>query len=488
MRGARVRAIRYIGAVGAVVAVAAAALVAGPASAEPNPGLPGAGGRDISSETTITQLLNIGSVLGGMNPAVDPAVTPYPAVPGVAVEATTTAQAVLRDAYDPTGPIQGLAYCIDLVTDTTVGVNYKLGTWTEANVPNLTYVDYILTNYFPNVPTAPAGTAVQKVAAVQAAIWYFTDRFILSDTDPVRAAAAAIVADAQANASGDAPPLATLTITPNTAQVPTTGDFVGPFTVGGTAASGTLEALGVEVFLDAAGTMPLADGDVVPNGSQLWIKYTETTSPQGFRLTTIQSVVQGNVFLYDGSNPGRTTAQKLILAQQADLPIRAGVRATPYPAGSLQVTKSISGAGAGLQGEIVVVASCTVDEETTDYTTTLPAGTGAGTHAMPVISPIPAGAVCTITESDAGVNDRVELTASTIEPATVTIEELTTATVAVSDEYRVAPTPTPTPTPTHSGGALAESGPATAGWLTLAGGTALLLGAALWLLRRRATS
>ncbi|MCM3655834.1 thioester domain-containing protein [Agromyces mediolanus] len=482
-RGSRLAAV----VIAAVLAASGGVLLAGPANAEPNPGTPVDGGLgDIATETRISQLLNVGSVSGGQNPAVDPAATPYPAVPGVPVAATTTAQAVLKDIHDPTGPIQGLAYCIDLESDTTVGVNYKLGPWTEASVPNLVYVNYILTNYFPNVPSVPAGTIVQKVAAVQSAIWYFTDHFILADTDPVRAATAAIILDAQTNAGGGAPPLPTLTLTPNSAQVPTTGDLVGPFTVGGTAATATLQALGVEVFADAAGTQPLADGDTVALGAQLWMRYLSTTTPQGFRLTSIQSVVQGNVFLYDGSNAGRTTAQKLILAQATDLPIRAGVTATPYAAGSLQITKIITGETAGLQGPLEVTASCSDGETITEYTTTLPAGTGAGSHPMPVISPIPAGAVCTITETADGVNEQVVLVSSTIEPSDVTIIEQETAQVEVTDEYGPAPTPTPTPTPTKtpSAGALPATGASGGLGLGLLAGVLLLAGAGIAVQRR----
>ncbi|MFJ3490661.1 thioester domain-containing protein [Leifsonia aquatica] len=428
------RLVALMGTIGVTVAALSLTLVV-PAGAVPNPGDPiGSGPGDIATETTIGQLLNIGSVNGGQNPAVE-ATTPYPGAPGVPVSNQTTAQAVLRDITDQVGPIQGLAYCIDLNTDTTVGVNYRLGPWTDANVPNLTYVNYILTHYFPNVPSAPAGTAIQKVEAVQAAIWYFTDHFVLAASDPVRAATEAIVLDAQNNAGGIAPPLPTLTISPSTAQVPTTGDIVGPFTVGGTAPSGTLQALGVQVFADAAGTQPLADGATVAQGSQLWMKYLSTTTPQGFRLTAIQSVVQGNVFLYDGSNAGRSAAQKLILAQPTDLPIRAGVTATPYDASSIQITKAISGAGAGLQGDITITATCTDGTATNVYTTTLAAGAGAGSHAMPVISPIPVEWTCTLVETGTGANASVVLTSSSITPDTVAIDSPDPIQVAAADEY-----------------------------------------------------
>ena len=61
----------------------------------------------------------------------------------------------------------GCTYCIDLATETEIGVHYELGDWTSANVPNLDYVTYILNQYYPVVPGAPAlSTDAEKVAAV----------------------------------------------------------------------------------------------------------------------------------------------------------------------------------------------------------------------------------------------------------------------------------------------------------------------------------
>jgi hypothetical protein len=41
-------------------------------------------------------------------------------------------------------------YCIDIRTDTYIGNGYVLGTWDEANVPNVGYVARILDEYYPN--------------------------------------------------------------------------------------------------------------------------------------------------------------------------------------------------------------------------------------------------------------------------------------------------------------------------------------------------
>ena len=86
-------------------------------------------------------------------------------------------------------------YCIDIRTNTYARIGYVLGTWDAATVPNVGYVARILNEYYPNNPAEPAGLTDlnQKAAAVQAAIWYFTDRYVLNTSDPLHNAVAAIV-------------------------------------------------------------------------------------------------------------------------------------------------------------------------------------------------------------------------------------------------------------------------------------------------------
>ena len=61
-----------------------------------------------------------------------------------------------------------------------------LGTWDAANVPNVDYVARLLNEYYPNTDEPAALTDLnQKAAAVQAAIWFFTDRYVLNTSDPL---------------------------------------------------------------------------------------------------------------------------------------------------------------------------------------------------------------------------------------------------------------------------------------------------------------
>ena len=85
-------------------------------------------------------------------------------------------------------------YCIDINTDTYGGIGYVLGTWDAGGVPNVGYVARLLNEYYPNTDEPAALTDLnQKAAAVQAAIWFFSDRYVLSTSDPLRNAVVAIV-------------------------------------------------------------------------------------------------------------------------------------------------------------------------------------------------------------------------------------------------------------------------------------------------------
>ena len=71
-----------------------------------------------------------------------------------------------------------------------------LGTWNAANVPNVGHVAQLLNKYYPNTTEPAALTDLnQRAAAVQAAIWFFSDRYVLNTDDPLHAAVVAIVND-----------------------------------------------------------------------------------------------------------------------------------------------------------------------------------------------------------------------------------------------------------------------------------------------------
>ena len=165
-----------------VAAVAMAVVfVAGPASAVVIPP-PGPARSGSNTEMVMAGTGPGGGVNGFIGPpgsVSDPSV-PYPAAPpaGFTSHPEGFAGIILgQPTSPPNSPLLQL-YCIDIRTSTWGGIGYVLGSWDASNVPNVGFVAYLLNNYFPNVPTAPAGLADdnQRAAAVQAAIWYFSDK------------------------------------------------------------------------------------------------------------------------------------------------------------------------------------------------------------------------------------------------------------------------------------------------------------------------
>ena len=71
-------------------------------------------------------------------------------------------------------------YCIDIDTDTWGGIGYALGSWDASNVQNVGYVARILNEYYPNTNQPVLANDNETAAAVQAAIWFFSDRYVLN--------------------------------------------------------------------------------------------------------------------------------------------------------------------------------------------------------------------------------------------------------------------------------------------------------------------
>jgi hypothetical protein len=395
----------------------------GIAAAEPVPG-PGVGDpAGLFTEVRVTSLQD-GTALNGFDAPTgfDP-LGGYPADIPAGSTPNPVSFAGTIGITDPVTGQTGLAYCIDLFTDTQVGVHYELGDWDAANVPNLGYVAYVLASYFPTVPTAPAAASdADRAAAVQAAIWFFSDRYVLDTASPLRAITATIVTDALTNGPAVEPAAPQLDVTPGLLPAPTTGELVGPFEVSGDGPA-TIRSVGVEVFGDQTGSTPLPDGATVQPGSSLWARSVSSSTPQGFVLERTQTVLQSSVYLYDGTNAGRADAQKLVLAQAADLTKRAGALLAPYAAGGLQITKHVLGDGAGRQGSISIDITCAPVGAlpAQSHTVTIDAGATAGDHPRTVTG-IPAGSQCTITEPVDGDTDMVDLAGPIlITPATVNV-------------------------------------------------------------------
>ena len=435
-------------------------------------GSPAPGGRGPATELTIT-----GTGVGGAVAAYDgpSSMDPLDGYPS-ALPSGSTAHAIdwagTIIVTDPATGTVATTYCIDLHHDTETGVNHELGTWDEGNVPNMGYVGYILHHYFPTTDQ-PAGSDSFKAITTQLAIWFFTDRVVLDPSSPYYATVSGIVADALANGPSPEPDTPRLEVTPAQLRAPLTGDIVGPFTVHADKPSTIHIIDGVEVFTDSSGRNRLADGDQVQPGDRLWVRTLSDTEPQGFTLEYTTDVLESTVYLYDGSNPGITEAQKLVLAQRSTLTRKALATVTPYPAGNLEITKSIKGSGAGAQGRIRLHAECTAPDGTvTGHDVTVDAHADAGDHVREIRG-IDAGSTCVVSEPRDGDNDAVDVGSVTIDPETVTVAENETASVTVTDTYRARP---------H----LPVTGPPVSIMDTSAAGSAMLIaGIGIYLLRRK---
>lgn len=427
---------------GSVILSGAPALAVTGTGQEPDTNPPSA-----TTESTIVALENSRGLYGGQVPGIS-ATTPYPTSGLQDQRSVTTSQLILSTGSGANDRVA--TYCIDLDTDTTVGIHYELDSWTEANVPNLPYVQWILQNYYPQQPAQPvAGSAAEKVRAVQGAIWYFTDGFVVNRFYPAeRGAVRSIVEAAQAAVDPTpAPPVQpTLIVTPPTGGTPTPGTPFGPYTVGGTVAQSVLDRnAGTAVFADAAGQQPLADGATVDSGQELYIGYDPTVANQGFVLSASVSVEAGNVFLYDGANPPRTAAQKLIAATDSTVTLRAAGTLVPPSAGAYELSVEIGGQAGGDQGAIDITVTCTAGQWEVSRDLTVPARADIGTRLLVRLDGLVAGASCLTLQTADGSNASATLASSVLSPsAPVVIAAGETSDVLLSNDYAVPVAPSGT--------------------------------------------
>ncbi|MGW9405890.1 DUF5979 domain-containing protein [Arthrobacter sp. NPDC055585] len=318
---------------------------------------------------------------------------------------------------DAAGTTQQM-YCIDIRTNTYNGLGYENGSWDESNVPNVGYINRILNSYYPDQPGLPAEAPSDNVraAAVQAAIWFFSDGYVLEDDDPIRQYTAPIVAAVLAAGPLTEPPAPDVSIDPPSAAGPSDG-VAGPFTVSsGDAATLTVDITdGYTLYTDPAGTIPLVE-ETVPSGTQLWVRNdSQTTDPAVLTATAVVPVQTGNVYLYAGNNPSVAEAQKLILAADSQIDSNAQATAEFFLAGDLTVRKAFAGDGVGLQGAISLVVDCGASGV---FTFDIPEGTD--TAVTETVTGLPVGTVCSVTEPVTGSTTAVTVTPVLPEPVTIT--------------------------------------------------------------------
>lgn len=167
-----------------------------------------------------------------------------------------------------------MLYCADATTATSPGVHYKISATETATTPNLGYVGTIIMNNYP-ITSSPTtlSSADDKAAAVQLAIWYFTNRVVADRTDSHYAATKAIVQDALRRGplvSKGAPKL--YLTGPHTAVI---NRVSGPLYITNGTGEVTVSISEGELYADAAGKMPIANGTRVSVAKPLYAKLSK---------------------------------------------------------------------------------------------------------------------------------------------------------------------------------------------------------------------
>ena len=249
-----------------------------------------------------------------------------------------------------------------------------------------------------NRAAPPLADDNQKAAAVQAAIWYFSDNYVLNTADPLHATVAAIVNAVRTQAA--AGPAASAQPHHHAQHGrglhrhpdrPVHGHGHGRQhhrCRRGRQRPDVLRCRGHDAD-------PQRHRGAV-SGTNIWIQ-DATAGAVTLSASAQATVPTGNVYLYDHNSPGLLAAQKLILAQTGEVRTDVQAQATLALPGSLTVTKTIGGAAAGQQGEIRIDVSCNgvgLDPFI------IPAGT-TGTPSK-TYDNLLAGSTCTITETTDG--------------------------------------------------------------------------------------
>ena len=298
---------------GAVLLGALAA--AAPALAVWTPGVGGAP-RDVPTEVTMSGTGPGGAVTGFIGPLGTPSnpAVPYPTAIPAGFTALNEGFAGIIHAVGPGGTPQLQMYCIDIRTLTSGGFGYNLGTWSEANVTNVGFVARVLNDYFPHTPAQPAAAATNatKAAAVQAAIWYFADNYVLDLNDPLRPITESIVNTVRIAGPLPEPTPPPLNITPPSLTVDA-GTDAGPFTIDTGPTGAKIAATGA-TMVASDGITIILNGATVPDNTQIFLRST-TPGAATVTVAAVEDVAHSHVYLYSGNITGQPAGQKLILAE-----------------------------------------------------------------------------------------------------------------------------------------------------------------------------
>ncbi len=217
------------------------------------------------------------------------------------------------------GGTETWTYCIDINNLLQMDQPYAEGDWSQANVANLANIARILEQH-PADATASSGNAAEA-AAVQAAIWHFSDGFDLTAPADVLALYTAIVADADANPVSE--PTTSLEITPSQ-RAGTAGDYLEvtvTTTATGPVSLAVTPSNGAELVTCDAAHTPIGSTIAGPYPARICLYRPSAGGPVELTATASATVGAGRVFLRDGS-------QKIVLAASRTVQSKASATAT----------------------------------------------------------------------------------------------------------------------------------------------------------------
>lgn len=311
----------------------------------------------------------------------------------------------LRLGLDADGT-EYLLYCIQRGTPIRPGYGYNQAPWDPATMSNTGYIARLLANYYPNVsdqPAIPAGTTgdlnAARAAVVQAAIWYFSDYWVLDGAFTVggqdlRATVASLVNEVLELGPVEEPDPPLLAIVPPTSTVGQVSVPLGPFTIDTNFPTGvTLTVTGAASLTDASGAA-LPDA-VLLDGETFYLLATAegAVTVTGTALGPV--VPSGNVFVYANNVPNVETAQRLILAstEQAEGAVEATASFGPAPTTTTTTTTTVAPTTTTVAPTTTAFDSGGLDPTTT-VTNFLPAtGSGSMSPIGPALAAVVLGVV-----------------------------------------------------------------------------------------------
>jgi hypothetical protein len=257
---------------------------------------------------------------------------------------------------------------------------------------------------YPNIPAGSTCTITETVNGSTAAVSNVTVPPAQQVAIPAATAAEALLSD---------------TYNYNPGSLTVTKTITGP-------AAGQQGAVTIHVTCDGVALIP---DFVIPAGTPAGSQsLTYTGIPGNARCEVVETA--------DGHQP--TVTAQSDGGQVISVPPGGNAVTTitdTYDTGSVIVNKTITGLAAGAQGDITVDVNCGGTVLTPVFV--IPAGSPAGTQSQEYTG-IPAGTVCTVTETGNGASGTVTV-ATTGSPQDITVAANGSATASIIDDYDFVP-------------------------------------------------